>query len=143
MGRRARATRSGTGDGGVKTRVCPDHLLDRQPIDRLKASTAPWTELDPRGTVPRRRPADLLRARLLEQLELPVLGLGDRDRVAAREAGRAVALALGIADGGEHALVGEVGQAVRADAAADLVHGVARRDQLRLDGRVDPVVAGA
>src|SRR5204863_4453270 len=56
-----------------------------------------------------------LRPHLLEQLQLPVFRLGDGDRVAAGEAGRAVLLARGVADGGQEPFMGEVGEAVGAD----------------------------
>src|SRR5262245_57796422 len=80
---------------------------------------------------------------LLEQGELPVLGLRHGHRVAAREAGGAVAVPLGVANGLEQARVGQVAQGVGADVAADLLDAVVRGDQLALQGRVDAVVAGA
>src|SRR5258707_653293 len=85
------------------------------------------------------------RARLLpfrpdrEQLGLAVVA--GSDAVLARPTGGAVAVA-GAADGGEHAVEREVGEAVRFDVLADLLDAVAGRDQLVAGGSVDPVVAG-
>src|SRR5688500_11817572 len=95
----------------------------RAPAGEKAGDLEKYQETTP--AVPRTAPerasaaARRLRADLLEELHLPVLGLGDGHRVLAGEAGRAVPVALGIVDRGQHALVREVGQAVRADALAD------------------------
>src|SRR3954471_3355288 len=74
-----------------------------------------------------------------EQLGLAMVSGGDA--VFAGPAGGAVAVA-GAADGGEHAVEREIGEAVRLDVLADLLQAVAGRDQLVAGGGVDPVVAG-
>src|SRR5262245_45191572 len=75
--------------------------------------------------------------------KLGLVGLAQRHRVVAGEAGRAVALARRRrADRRHEAVVREVRERVARDVARDLVDGVRRRDQLAARRRVDAVVAG-
>ena len=69
-----------------------------------------------------------------EELGLAAVLAGDGDRVAAGEAGRAVASPARVADGAEQPLVRQVGERVGLDEGADLLDALLRRDQLALGG---------
>src|SRR5690606_16341685 len=79
----------------------------------------------------------------LDDLEMARGGLArEANRVAAGEAGDAVATAVLAADGAGQALEGEIADGVGGDVAGDLVEGVGGGDELLPVRRVDAVEAG-